>query len=300
MAARADEGGAMSAEATTGKCPNCQKNAFIMPLHGAQGGPMMCLQCGMEWHAKHTRRRKFGRILAKATRLYLENGGKLSDAKKIVDTVSFAGLGFTLGSDLDPLGYSADTIGADVGDITSELLADILQLTHPDHHPPERRDLAKRVTQDLLALKPFVFPAPKPKPPLTYTPARDGSVKRQAAPSKEPSPPAYPCMLCAETVPYYYCAPCRVEYERRQEQDRERERAKQRAQYARRQQRKRWLRPPKLCAADGCTTQVKAHRKDARYCSPACRQKAYRERVTHIRGAASGTSHIRNGAGAAP
>jgi hypothetical protein len=35
-------------------------------------------------------------------------------------------------------------------------------------HPPERQELAERVAKELLALKPFVFPAPKPKP-------RDGS-----------------------------------------------------------------------------------------------------------------------------
>jgi hypothetical protein len=38
------------------------------------------------------------------------------------------GLGFA-GTALDPLGYAADTIGVDVGDITAELLADTLQLT---------------------------------------------------------------------------------------------------------------------------------------------------------------------------
>jgi hypothetical protein len=53
--------------------------------------------------------------------------------------------------------------GSQVTDLTSELLDEIFRLVHPDCHQAERHDLAKRVTQSLLALKPFVFPAPQPK-----------------------------------------------------------------------------------------------------------------------------------------
>jgi hypothetical protein len=284
----------MNAKAAMGTCPNCRKQDFIMPLHGEAGGPPMCLQCGMDWHAKHTRRRKFGRIVAKAVRLYLENGGKSSDVKAIVDTVSFAKVGLMLGPDLDPLGYAADTIGADVGDISTELLADILQLTHPDHHPPERQDLAKRVTQQLLALKPFVFPAPKPKParPMTPPKPRDASVNVAAATDKKPSQPAYPCQLCAETVPYFYCAPCKAEYQKREEQKREKARAKQREQYARRQRRRRAMRPPKPCEI--CGAKIEAKRRDAKHCSPACRQKAHRQRVTALCGPRARPQESRN------
>ncbi len=78
---------------------------------------------------------------------------------------------------IDLVGYvNADTIGAEVGDITAELLADTIELTHPDKHPPEREEKAKRVTQELLALKPFVFPAPKPEP-LKPQKRRDTSLK---------------------------------------------------------------------------------------------------------------------------
>ena len=233
----------------------------------------MCPICAGEWNAKHTRRRKFGRVLAKAAQLYLVNGGKIIDAKTIVCT---AGMGKWFGRSLDPLGYAADTIFAEVGDITSELLDDVLQLTHPDRHPPERQDLAKRVTQELLALKPFVFPAPKPPPAPTYTPPRDTSVKSPPGTATEPSQPTYPCDLCAETVPDSNRDPCKTEYKRRRDEERERERAKQRKQYARRQQRRRWCRPPKLCAA--CGAEVEGKRLDASYCSAACRQRAHRRR----------------------
>ena len=60
----------------------------------------MCPICAGEWNAKHTRRRKFGRVLAKAAQLYLVNGGKIIDAKTIVCT---AGMGKWFGRSLDHL-----------------------------------------------------------------------------------------------------------------------------------------------------------------------------------------------------
>jgi uncharacterized Zn ribbon protein len=258
---------AAQALSCAGRCSNCGKHSYLLRLHGEKGGPLMCPLCAGEWNAKHTRRRKFGRILAQAAQLYLENGGKAFDAKTIVSTAGLAGLGIRLDHKLDPLCYTADTIGLEVGDITAELLADTLPLTHPDRHPPERQDIAKRVTQELLALQPFVFPAPKPKPALTYTPPRDGSVGSCRESPKEPTRQAYPCELCAETVPYFYCDPCKAEWNKRREKERGQERATQRAQYARRRQRQKWRRPPKLCAE--CGAKVEANRQDAKYCSPA-------------------------------
>jgi hypothetical protein len=43
-------------------------------------------------------------------------------------------------------------------------------------------------------------------------------------------------------------------------------------------------RPPerRTCAAYGCDRHVTVRRADARYCSPACRQRAYRERQTSL------------------
>ena len=160
----------MTAGAKAGTCPKCGKVGLIMPLHLDKGGPEMCLDCGMDWHAKDTRRRKFGRVLSKAARLYYANGGR--DAEQIVSMAPLAALGVRLGRRLDPLGYADDAIGVEVGDITLELLNDVLQLVHPDHHPPEREALARRVTQNLLAMKPLVFPAPPPKP-AKEAPERD-------------------------------------------------------------------------------------------------------------------------------
>ena len=270
-----------------GTCQKCNKNgSYIMPLHGDKGGPMFCPFCAGEWHGEHGKRRKYGRIVIKAMKSYVEIGsGKWWDIAKLKDSAMYSdGLGAYLhlsGGSLarftDPLGYGADSIGADVGDITSELLNDTLQLTHPDRHPPERQELAKRVTAELLALKPFVFPAPKPEPPPIYKP-RDTSKQGEAAPLKEPSrEPAYPCEACASTVPYYYCTPCKTRWDDDRRKEREAEREKQRAQYRRHKERRDRLRKPTPCQS--CGAEFKGKRKDARFCSAACRQKAHR--VTH-------------------
>jgi hypothetical protein len=140
-----------------GICAGCQTETWLIPLHGEKGGPPRCFLCRGAWHAKHTRRRKWGRIIIKAMKMFFNEGGRWADVEKL----RFHALGFEgIGSVLGIPGYE-DTIGIEVGDITSELLADAIQLAHPDRHPPERQELAKHVTQELLALKPFVFPAPK-------------------------------------------------------------------------------------------------------------------------------------------
>ena len=253
-------------------CAKCGEHTYVTPLYGEKGGPPFCPFCAGKWHAEHTRRRKWGRIIIKAMKFYEREGGRWDDFNKL----KLVAMGILEDFGIDPLGYGVDTIGAEVGDITAELLADTIQLTHPDKHPPERRDAAKRVTQELLALKPFVFPAPKAKPASTPTP-RDDKSKWQRATVKEPSQtPAYPCSDCADTVPYYYCTPCKTEWDKRRGEERERENSKQRESYARRQRRRKALRPPATCAQ--CETKFESKRKDAKYCSHVCRQAAYRKR----------------------
>jgi hypothetical protein len=242
----------------------------LMPLHGERGGPLRCFMCAGAWNAEHTRRRKWGRIVIKAMKMFLKERGRYSDIDKL--KLYAGGLGNFAAMFLP--GYE-DTIGTEVGDITSELLADTLQLTHPDHHPPERRELANRVTQQLLELKPFVFPAPKPPPPPPETKERDGSFDVREEPSKKPSQ-VYPCELCADTVPRYYCNQCKAESDKRWEAKRRREREKRRRWYVRRQLRRTAFQKPTLCQE--CGNKVAAKRKDARYCSAACRQRAHRRR----------------------
>ena len=116
-----------------GVCEGCGEKSWLIPLYGEKGGPMRCYICAGKWNAEYTRRRKWGRIVIKAIKMFLAAGGRYEDIDKLKLKASL---------DFDFLPGYEDTIGAEVGDISSELLAETLQLVHPDHHPPERRELA--------------------------------------------------------------------------------------------------------------------------------------------------------------
>jgi hypothetical protein len=129
-------------------CEGCGQHSFLLPLRNGKGGPLRCPLCVGEWNAEHGRKRRTGRILVRAMMAFFDAGGTNSDFDKLKNSAAVAGIGmFCEHSEFaDPLGYMdgiARLDGADV-DLTSELLAEVLQLTHPDHHPPERRELASR------------------------------------------------------------------------------------------------------------------------------------------------------------
>jgi hypothetical protein len=219
-------------------CAICGKSDYVTPLHDDAGGPMCCLLCKGQWHAEHGRRMKAGRVVIRAMKGYEAAGGNWLDFDKLkLSVVEFG--------ELDPLGYLAGKAKIDnaVIDLTSELLTDVLKLTHPDHHPPERRELAQRVTAQLLDLQPFVFPAPQSEP-VEYDEASPWPDNRDSHRSKSDvsRPPQFPCVGCADTIPMYYCAACRTEYDKRALEEAESARAKQRAWYAR--QPRMWT-PPK-------------------------------------------------------
>jgi hypothetical protein len=197
----------------------------------------------------------------------MEAGGNESDIAKLRLTA----LSRQIGLDFDPLGIAetAETVDETIL-LTSELLTETLRLVHPDVHPPERQELATRVTRQLLALQPFVFPAVKPKPTAPYEPWRDASVKASAQTLKEPLR-RYPCPDCASTIPLNYCDACRAEWEKKQREERDHNNAKQRKWYARRNAWRHLSRP-----CETCGKMVKGKREDARFCSAACRQKAHR------------------------
>ncbi len=255
-----------------GACTICGKHDYLQPLHGDKGGPPCCILCSGNWHGKHGRRRRLGRIVIRAMAAYLKGGGDLKD----IDGMKATAATFDLvgGGGLDPLGYFADSggIGDETVELTSELLADAIKIAHPDLHPLERRDLAHRVTQGLLALQPFTFPALKPKPkPEPSSAQREGSSEVDLQKLKLPS---YPCKECRGTIPFYFCMACKTEWESRQRKKDDKERAKRRDQYKRRKQRReRWKRPT-ICEV--CGVEFKGKRADARYCSATCRQRAHR------------------------
>ena len=226
-----------TSKATSGECPRCGEHSFLMPLHGGKGGLLCCPLCVGAWNAEHGRKRRTGRIVIRAIMAFHDAGGRKDDVEKLMYSAFFGNnpglLNVELGDKIsDPLGYMADIAKLDGADIelSSELLADVLSLTHPDHHPPEREELARRVTQQLLALQPFVFPAPKPKEPIVPTEERPW---HKSIKDEEPQP-RFPCPDCADNVPYYYCDACRAEWNKREHEKAELRRAKQREQYKRR------------------------------------------------------------------
>jgi protein-arginine kinase activator protein McsA len=276
-------------------CEGCGEYSFLIPLHGGKGGPLRCPLCVGAWNAEHGRRRRTGRIVIRAIKAFVQAGGGWHDIDKLKNSALFseADLAIDLRDMSDPLGYMADIArldGADV-DLTSELLDDTLQLTHPDHHPPERKELAHRVTQGLLSLKPFVFPAPKPEPKPDYP--TDATARRSKKPSAKPEPkpserPAYPCSDCADTTPSNYSDACSAEYDRREQQKTDRRTAKQRADYKRRRERTLKRRPLRHC--EECGIEFKRTRTDARYCSDTCRQRAHRKAPVTPKNSTTGIS----------
>jgi hypothetical protein len=261
-------------------------------LHGPKGGPLRCPLCIGKWNAQLGRKRRLGRIVIRAMKAYEAGGGAWSDFDKLKQSTLGKSLSGFMSADLyseifDPLGYMADIASTDgeTIELTSELLADAIKLAHPDHHPPEREELARRTTQGLLALQPFVFPAPKPKPPQPSEREKDDpfeNLRQRISERAETKKSAYPCADCRATIPYFYCDTCKAEWLKRLEQERQWQNTKQRKWYARRKARRY---RSKVCEACGATFKVSGglgngKRKDARFCSDACRQKAHRKAVT--------------------
>jgi hypothetical protein len=255
-----------------GVCKKCGQRGYIMPLHGDKGGPLFCPFCIGQWQGEFGKKMKWRRVLMKAMAAYQKAGGDLyKDFNTMKTSVTLRWFGGTPSP-----GFSVEHIPNEFPDLTSELLSATLQLVHPDKHPPERQGLAKQVTTDLLALKPYVFPAPKPEPPPVYKASGDACVKKPRREPSEPSKPPYPCELCEGTVPANYCKVCEAERERRQEERRERKEQKRIERNAKARRRYAWRKPkPGLTFCSNCAGEFRAKRQDAKYCSASCRQKAY-------------------------
>jgi hypothetical protein len=248
-------------------CANCGEHGYVMPLHDERGGPLFCFMCAGAWHAKHAPLRKARRVVIKALKAYEAAGGSLFGEKDF-DELRLAACGFYFA-------HEADRIGDDFSDLTTELLNATIALTHPDKHPAERKAEANRVTQELHALKPFVFPAPAPEPP----PERDALLDTEFDEPNKLSQCGYPCEDCRDAIPADYCDVCRAQHEKkwaeehaREEKERERKNARQRGYY----QINKAIRQPVVCAM--CGEEFESKRSDAKYCSAACRQRAYVQR----------------------
>lgn len=219
------------------RCTRCGDTALVFPLHGVEkGGPLVCPKCA-HW---------------------IENGYWPERHKHLY-----------------ALGRVKHRRPADPTELSLELLQDALALTHPDKHPPERADLAHRVTAELNALKPYIRPAPKPEPPPPpKPPVTDKNTSLRGTTTKELLDAI--CLDCIGYPPMYFCSSCRADWQEGQRRQRECENAKRRERYARRRAWQRMRQPAVTCQS--CGEECRPNRRDAKYCSPACRQRALRQR----------------------
>ncbi len=79
-------------------CKKCGEHTLLLPLHGDKGGPEFCPICAGKWHAEHTRRRKWGRIIIKAMKFYEREGGRWDDFDKL--KLAASGIAEDFGIDL--------------------------------------------------------------------------------------------------------------------------------------------------------------------------------------------------------
>lgn len=254
---------------TVASCRQCGSHTYVEPLHGERGGPPFCPICAGAWHAEHGRLRRAGRIVIKALHAYDKAGGNFYG--KEFDLLKLAAGRVAM--------YDEDARAAadEVRDLSTELLAATLALCHPDKHPPETKAEANRVTQELLALKPFVFPAPEPIKPEPPPAKKDDPFADDMSEANEILRKGkYPCEDCRNADPDDYCNHCRAEYEKRKQKAFEQRTAIQRADYKQRRERaldERDLRQCKTCGA-----KFKRARTDAHFCSDTCRIRAHRKK----------------------
>jgi hypothetical protein len=264
---------AVSDKGTVAPCAKCGQHTYVMPLHDERGGPLFCFMCAGAWHAEHGPRRRARRVVIKALKAFKAAGGSLFG--KDFDELKLAASGFVL--------RAADNINTDFADLTSELLAATIALTHPDKHPPERKAEANRVTQELQALKPFVFPAPQPEPPPKPAKPRDGLFDTPRVEPNKPSQPDYPCDDCLFASPRDYCDSCKAQHDKEWEESCQREEKKRKEKNARQRElysihKEQWLDCSEPIACAMCDKEFEPKRSDAKYCSAACRQRAYVKR----------------------
>jgi hypothetical protein len=251
-------------------CTKCGQHTYVSPLHGDRGGPLFCFMCAGAWHAEHAPRRRARRVVIKAMKAYEAAGGSLFD--KDFDEIKLAAGGLFVFRE-------ADDVGDDFSDLTAELLDATIALTHPDRHPVERKAEATRITQELQALRPFVFPAPEPEPPPKPS-TDDGLFSKSHDELSKLSRLTYPCDDCRDTIPTFYCDPCKAQHEKKWQEEHERE-EKERQQKNERQrelyrQHNMFRTRRHRCAS--CDKRFESKRSDAKYCSAACRQRAYVKR----------------------
>jgi hypothetical protein len=146
-----------------------------------------------------------------------------------------------------------------------------------DRHPPERQELAKRVTARLSGLRPFVpelEPEPEGQPgpnPVDDKLRKDFDKLAETLARKD----KYPRFDCFGHAPMNYCYACRQEYGRRHRIELDH------AAELRRESRAR-KRDAKQGECEFCGEVFFGRRADTKFCSDTCRQRAHRGQAFDI------------------
>ena len=227
------------------RCVNCGTGQFVTHLHRERGGPMVCPKC------------RDG-ILLEISR------------ERIAQEAIFSAFGLNT---LEVLGGVSG--GQSEPQLSGELLDDILALVHPDNHPPERTFLAHRVTAELLAHKATLEVLALSSSSIPTVTARRRIAGRTGDNASQRPHQFHPCDDCRQMAPRYYCDDCRHRCERERHAKREKDNTAARQRRARK----------RLLWRATCVQCEKAfipNRRDASYCSGACRQKAHRHRMATL------------------
>ncbi len=222
------------------RCARCNRPApLLVALHGDRGGPDVCIDC-QDTVLREAKQRRRDKPKGSAD-LEAALQGELAFAVK--------------------------------GEIDSDLFTDVLALTHPDGHPPERQEMATRVTARLTELRPYLKLHPPKKD--RHEPLSELAVSVHEFVTSF----RYPCEICTYTVPALYCDKCRTRWECDQQKERGRENAYRRNLRARRKRiEEEYGAVPRVdCAAPGCDVKFTPKRSDQRFCSATCRQRAHRK-----------------------
>lgn len=211
-------------------CANCGRtNQILFALHGAAGGPSVCVGCSKQIRGVRETRRPLPRL---------------------------------------------DT----------DWCKQALVLTHPDHHPPERHELAARVTATLIEYRRYAPPPRNDSVDEAGGPFGPRDARQRNVTHENPdfladvkaavglASVTWPCERCCGIEPKLYCDNCRAVWDEVCRVGRQRRNERRRERRARRRQEK----PPNRC--EHCGEPFVSTRSDARYCSTAHRVAAHRAR----------------------
>ena len=258
-----------------GACTKCGQHGYVMPLHDERGGPLFCFMCAGAWHAEHAPRRRRARRhqgVAKSTRR------RAADLYgRDFDELKLAANGMFIVHEADDVGD--DFTRSDVGIAGRHHRADA-----PRQAPGRAQGGSESRHAGTACAQAVRVPGTAPSRSRQQSRMTLVQVATRRDLTSRPSPPpAYPCEDCCDVIPMDYCDRCRAQYDKKREEDNEREEKERQRKNERQRERyevrrEHWLARQRPTACATCGEKFEPKRSDAKYCSAACRQRAYVKR----------------------